>query len=170
MNEIYNYALEAKKTAIYPNMGKNLTYVTLGLIGEVGEVCNIVKKIQRDYGSINDEIKHKLKDELGDVLWYLVMYAFEKNINLEEIQIKKKIRTNHSIYDTSIKLFYFVSKIINNKDNRKIIKLIENSISSMQKICKIIDLSLNDVMLYNINKLQMRYAEKLTQKGRDFGI
>ena len=64
----------------------NLEYPTLGLTGEAGEVANIVKKIQRDHGGvINDEIREKLKDELGDVLWYISACADELGITLTQI-------------------------------------------------------------------------------------
>jgi len=64
----------------------NLEYPTLGLAGEAGEVANIVKKIQRDHGGvINEEIRTKLKDELGDVLWYISACADELGISLDEI-------------------------------------------------------------------------------------
>jgi NTP pyrophosphatase (non-canonical NTP hydrolase) len=65
---------------------ENLEYPTLGLAGEAGEVANIVKKIQRDHGGeINDEIRQKLKDELGDVLWYISACADELGLTLTEI-------------------------------------------------------------------------------------
>lgn len=81
-----DYQSEARTTALYPNRLKNLEYPTLGLAGEAGEVANIVKKIQRDHGGIiTDEIRAKLKDELGDVLWYISACADELGISLEEI-------------------------------------------------------------------------------------
>ena len=80
------YQQQAKQTALYPNRLKNLEYPTLGLTGEAGEVANIVKKIQRDFGGeITSEIRHKLKDELGDVLWYISACADELGLTLEEI-------------------------------------------------------------------------------------
>lgn len=80
------YQEEAKQTALYPNRLKNLEYPTLGLAGEAGEVANIVKKIQRDFGGvITEEIRAKLKDELGDVLWYISACADELNLTLTEI-------------------------------------------------------------------------------------
>lgn len=80
------YQTEAKQTALYPNRLKNLEYPTLGLTGEAGEVANIVKKIQRDHGGvINDDTRAKLKDELGDVLWYISACADELGLTLEEI-------------------------------------------------------------------------------------
>jgi NTP pyrophosphatase (non-canonical NTP hydrolase) len=80
------YQSEASQTALYPRRFSNLEYPTLGLAGEAGEVANIVKKIQRDHGGvINDEIRGKLKDELGDVLWYISACADELGLTLLEI-------------------------------------------------------------------------------------
>lgn len=80
------YQQEAKQTALYPNRLKNLEYPTLGLAGEAGEVANIVKKIQRDFGGeITGETRAKLKDELGDVLWYISACADELGLTLAEI-------------------------------------------------------------------------------------
>ena len=80
------YQSEASQTAHYPRRMSNLEYPTLGLAGEAGEVANIVKKIQRDHdGVLNDEIRGKLKDELGDVLWYISACADELGITLQEI-------------------------------------------------------------------------------------
>ena len=81
-----DYQNEAKQTALYPRRLSNLEYPTLGLAGEAGEVANIVKKIQRDFGGeLNDEIRAKLKDELGDVLWYISACADELGLTLAEI-------------------------------------------------------------------------------------
>ncbi len=80
------YSKQASTTAMYPNRLKNLEYPTLGLTGEAGEVANIVKKIQRDFGGeITVEIRAKLKDELGDVLWYISACADELGLSLDEI-------------------------------------------------------------------------------------
>ena len=80
------YQSEASATALYPRRLENVEYPTLGLAGEAGEVANIVKKIQRDHGGvINDEIRAKLKDELGDVLWYISACADELGLTLDEI-------------------------------------------------------------------------------------
>ena len=80
------YQTEASQTALYPRRMSNLEYPTLGLAGEAGEVANIVKKIQRDNdGIITDEIRGKLRDELGDVLWYISACADELGLTLDEI-------------------------------------------------------------------------------------
>src|SRR6476469_8870998 len=80
------YQSAASRTALYPKRLSNLEYPTLGLTGEAGEVANIVKKIQRDHGgTITDEVRGKLRDELGDVLWYFSACADELGLTLDEI-------------------------------------------------------------------------------------
>jgi len=80
------YQLISRKTAIYPNKGKNLSYPTLGLCGESGEVAEKVKKLMRDKnGKLDSKTKKEIIKEVGDVLWYLSAIASELNVNLEEI-------------------------------------------------------------------------------------
>ncbi len=80
------YQAAASTTALYPRRSSNLEYPTLGLAGEAGEVANIVKKIQRDNdGVLTDEVRAKLRDELGDVLWYISACADELGLTLDEI-------------------------------------------------------------------------------------
>ncbi|HEX8735432.1 MAG TPA: nucleoside triphosphate pyrophosphohydrolase family protein [Pyrinomonadaceae bacterium] len=93
------YQAEAKQTALYPRRLQNLEYPTLGLAGEAGEVANIVKKIQRDFGGeITAETRQKLKDELGDVLWYISACADELGLTLAEIaefNVEKLAKRHH---------------------------------------------------------------------------
>jgi NTP pyrophosphatase (non-canonical NTP hydrolase) len=97
------YQEGAKETAIYPNVGNNPYYPTLGLTGEAGEISNKVKKIMRDSdGKISDEHRDDIKKELGDVLWYVAMVASEFNLNMGEIAQKnydklKKRQENNAL-------------------------------------------------------------------------
>ena len=82
------YQKESRKTALYPK-GTDMTalsYVTMGLVGEAGEIANKVKKILRDKGGIVDEeTKKDLAKELGDVLWYVANLATELGVDLSDI-------------------------------------------------------------------------------------
>lgn len=90
------YQKLSRKTAIYPNKGKNFIYPTLGLAGEAGEIANKVKKVERDNGGvINEETKKEISKELGDVLWYLAQLSTELNLSLKEVAIEnmKKLKS-----------------------------------------------------------------------------
>lgn len=77
------YQARAKTTARYP---KGIIYPSLGLASEAGEVAGKVKKVLRDKGGImDDEAREAIKDELGDVLWYIAQLGTELNLPLEEI-------------------------------------------------------------------------------------
>ena len=90
------YQEKSRKTAIYPNLGNNYIYPTLGLLGESGEIADKIKKVIRDDNSIiSPEKKEEIKKELGDVLWYLAQISSELNIDLEEVA-KKNIEKLYS--------------------------------------------------------------------------
>lgn len=81
-----DYQIQARSTAVYPNIGNNFIYPTLGLCGESGEIAEKVKKIIRDdSGNISDEKRELLKKELGDVLWYISNLASELGLSLDSI-------------------------------------------------------------------------------------
>lgn len=104
------YQAAAKKTALYPNMGNNLTYPTLGLAGEAGEVANKVKKIIRDAnGVLDDERRQAIAAEVGDVLWYVAQMATELGVTLDDVAL-------HNIEKLAAR--YQQGKISGSGDNR----------------------------------------------------
>ncbi len=75
-----DYQENTDRTALYKEKTQtpveNLYYVTLGLVGEAGEIANKVKKVIRDQGGdMTEEYRQILIDELGDVLWYSAQLA-----------------------------------------------------------------------------------------------
>ena len=80
------YEKQARLTAMYPDLGENNIYPTLGLVGEAGEVAEKVKKVLRDKDGIFDkESKLEIKKELGDVLWYLSNLCSEFGFSLNDV-------------------------------------------------------------------------------------
>lgn len=80
------YQAKARSTAIYPDLGNNLIYPVLGLLGEAGEVAEKVKKMVRDDGGeLSDDRREAIRKELGDVLWYVSQVAAELDSNLDDI-------------------------------------------------------------------------------------
>lgn len=81
-----DYQIAASKTAIYPNVGNNLVYPVLGLLGESGEVAEKTKKLIRDFGGeVTDDFKQAIAKELGDVLWYVSQICGELNLSMEDV-------------------------------------------------------------------------------------
>ncbi len=80
------YQLRSRETALYPDVGDNLIYPTLGLTGEAGEVADKVKKVLRDKeGVFDDDAKEAIMLELGDVLWYVSQLSSELGFQLEQV-------------------------------------------------------------------------------------
>jgi NTP pyrophosphatase (non-canonical NTP hydrolase) len=79
------YQQAARRTAIYDERHQ-VIYPALGLASEAGEVAGKVKKALRDHGGAFDAAQiEALKDELGDVLWYVAVLAADLGLSLESI-------------------------------------------------------------------------------------
>lgn len=81
------YQRRAAETAVYPRE-IGLAYTALGLAGEAGEIANKVKKVYRDAGGVlSGEQRAKLRDELGDALWYVAALASELDSSLNDVAV-----------------------------------------------------------------------------------
>lgn len=96
---LVDYQKHARKFAQYPTVTDkcvavgNLVYPVMSLVGEAGELANVVKKLLRKYDQVapsnqlQEEDKHEIALELGDVLWYCAAVAHELNATLEEVAV-----------------------------------------------------------------------------------
>lgn len=88
------YQEKSRKTAIYPEVGKNFLYPVLGIAGESGEVAEKVKKIFREKnGIVDEEARQAIVKELGDLLWYMAQLASELGISFDEVAEKNIVKT-----------------------------------------------------------------------------
>jgi NTP pyrophosphatase (non-canonical NTP hydrolase) len=79
------YQQAARQTAIYEQRHR-VVYPALGLASEAGEVAGKVKKVLRDRdGAFGPEQIAAIKDELGDVLWYVAVLAADLDLSLDAI-------------------------------------------------------------------------------------
>lgn len=110
MTTFDEYQKRAALTAVYPHRGEmaGLTYCTLGLAGEAGELANKVKKVLRDSGGVlSPETMVALVAELGDVLWYCAELAANLGLplsavaerNLAKLQARRVAGTVHGSGD-----------------------------------------------------------------------
>tara|TARA_Y100001937_G_C7052864_1_gene299976 strand:+ start:126 stop:479 length:354 start_codon:yes stop_codon:yes gene_type:complete len=83
MVEFNQFQIECTKTA-NPNIDwgeANLNWA-LGIAGESGEYCELIKKLQFHGKGLNIEAAKK---ELGDILYYIAMAAHNLDIELDDI-------------------------------------------------------------------------------------
>ncbi|HOA23183.1 MAG TPA: nucleoside triphosphate pyrophosphohydrolase family protein, partial [Aggregatilineales bacterium] len=81
-----SYQEQSRRTYSDIKTDDPIVYPTLGLVNEAGEVAGKIKKIFRDRnGEITEADRQALKDELGDVLWYLTQICTNLGLTLEEV-------------------------------------------------------------------------------------
>ena len=84
-----SYQEDSRKTWNLVRTDHPIVYPTLGLTNEAGEVAGKIKKIFRDRGGeVSEDDRNALKEELGDVLWYLTQICTELDLSLEEVAEK----------------------------------------------------------------------------------
>ena len=83
----YAYSLEDYQIDACETLGpdRDIKSLALGVGGEAGEVMEIIKKGTRPGREIDRE---HLKEEIGDVLWYLAVLADTLDLDLEEIALE----------------------------------------------------------------------------------
>lgn len=82
----------------------NWAYPSLGLSAEVGELENQLKKVIRDDKGIITEMRDvEIRDEIGDVLWYIAElcstlgYSMDEiaNMNIGKLKLRQKNNQIH---------------------------------------------------------------------------
>jgi len=77
------YVGEVLRTCVATGFDERLLLGVMGLAGESGEVVDLTKKARFQGHSIDRE---KIKDELGDVMWYLGLLCHTLGLTLEEVR------------------------------------------------------------------------------------
>lgn len=84
--DFHAYQKDSRRTWNLVHTDHPLVYPTMGLTNEAGEVAGKVKKIFRDRdGQVSAADRTAIKEELGDVLWYLTQICTELDLTLEEV-------------------------------------------------------------------------------------
>lgn len=104
-----DYQKQTGLTAVYPP-DRALEYLTLGLVGEAGEVANKLKKVIRgDYkdlklgSAIPEEVRDKIVDELGDVLWYVAQLSIVLDTRLSTVMEQNLYKLQQRQQDDTLK-------------------------------------------------------------------
>ena len=98
------YQRKTKETIINTIQNNDKLVPYLGLIGEIGSIISELKKKLRD-GKNYTNYEEKLKEELGDLLWYLSTIASQNSLELDDIahfnlkKTKDRYLENNKIVD-----------------------------------------------------------------------
>jgi len=150
------YQEKARGTAIYPNLGNNLHYPVLGIVGEWGEFCSKVA---------DGASKRLIKLELGDVLWYIANLACEIGISLEEskcrkVSLRRSLKKMPIIIgvlaETVKKIERDDAGLLSPKRKKIISKSLKDLLCCIDAISKKFGFSLEDVASVNLEKLSSR--------------
>ncbi len=78
-----HYTSEVLRTCAATDFHERLLLGAMGLAGESGEVVDILKKSRFQGHALEPA---KVKDELGDVLWYMALLCHALGFTLEEVR------------------------------------------------------------------------------------
>lgn len=180
------YQKESRKFAIYPNPGRNWNYTLIGLIGEIGESFNKLKKLERDFqGELSKEQKEErnkkvdeIIDELGDCYWYIANLASEIGVKLEMFSVNAlsatKMNTPFYRLAGAAGALADIAIMANEEDDGTLSAsnfgymrdYLENCYTSLYYCCKMLGTDLVVVAEKNIAKLTKRRDEsKLSGSG-----
>lgn len=162
----HEYQTKARSTAIYPDQSENPLYPTLGLIGEIGEIANKVKKIMRDdEDKITEKRCQEIGDEIGDTLWYIANLCYELSINMHIFKFDPLTHVeNSNIYYEITKFLPPLTKIgntitsltfggINTKSQKILIGNIGLILQRLHCLAMLLNLDIKEIANQNIQKL-----------------
>lgn len=162
------YIKKARTTALYPNLGSNMYYPTLGLAGECAEV---LQKI------LYTDNKDEIVKECGDVLWYVANLSIELGITIDpdkptlsshNIGIQTMVEFNVIHAGTICECIKKTMRDDNNTMRDDRLKKIEHAlytiIYNISGIAFLLDTTLSNIMETNIDKLFSR-KERGVLKG-----
>lgn len=92
-------AANAARQKLWGSASQGPLYRAVELAGEVGELCNVVKKLEREkLGLVGSRAtKEQLEDELGDGLICLSLLALEYGIDLDAAAARKFNKTSEKL-------------------------------------------------------------------------
>lgn len=161
------YPALAMSTA--PNLGsaaKNITHASLGLISEVGEMADMLKR-SLAYGKAFDPVN--LVEESGDVLWYVVLLCTQTDHDFEML-LPRALYACDPIDMMVEDLAQFAGIVATRARQCEMHGMkhtytneLRRIVTTVEKICRAAGYSIETAMDRNIAKLARRYPEGFTE-------
>ena len=160
---ISEYVGLAQRTASTKTKADKIGHGCLGLIGEAGEVVDIIKKMK--YMGMTEEIaREKLIDEVSDCVWYCAEWCTGSGNDMETIFYGAVgLFDDFSLEQWAVGMIYDAHALWEDSQDGILYHYQHEDICKVaiciKAICHIIGVALEDVLEHNINKLRKRYPE-----------
>ena len=156
-NIFEHYQKLAGKTLVDKGVFKNKSHCILGLIGEYNELIDAIKNVD----STN------IKEELGDMAWFIVNIMTLYDINFEDVQLDidyyghKTLRTEE--------LLYHISELANEMKRELIFDkpivdyfqgYVRNILAEIESIAAYFRIPIEETLISNLKKLENRNKNK----------
>lgn len=167
--EIQEYIKQSERTLIDRSKRLNLIHSALGVITEVGEIIDVIKRHIFYYKELDIV---NIKEEIGDLAWYFAipfrefkLDVLDSNDNAFFIDTRNDFYWNLTFVIVEFQEQYIL-EIDNFNDPFKEVntETIQKSFSFLRTLCKYFEIDLNECLEMNIKKLQTRYPEKFTNE------
>lgn len=171
--KLRDYQIQSMSTAVYPEELK-LIYPAMGLAGEIGEVCNKLKKVFRDnHGTITPVGMVELAKEVGDCIWYVAAVATDAGLTLSELYTARSSNVTLVMIPLRLavcvgRVTQIVSQAVEDPEGvRLLAQPLERIGNLLSQLCWMMGTSLNQVAEMNRQKLLDRQARGTLQGSGD---
>jgi NTP pyrophosphatase (non-canonical NTP hydrolase) len=161
-----------------PSTHLRLNHAILGLATENGEFTTTVKRIAIYEKPISVEFIGHMREELGDLLWYVAIAADAIDCDIPEYQY---LFEDYESFDTPTQLnmvacritmevgfIAFQAPLLHDARSREsIMRGLLNIVCSVSHACDALGFAIEDLMVENIDKLQKRFPEKYTNAAAE---
>lgn len=158
------YQKRAMETAVYPNIGNNLPYAVLGLIGEWGELEDELRDIRPH--------SLRIRNEMGDCYWFAADCAFEIGYTLKNVDTKPIITCFISDLETCENfcrealyiMAQHTSKNMRDSSGESrslIVSCLSEVLQCLDQLCYLQGFSREEILEENIQKLTDRKARNV---------
>lgn len=139
------------------------------LIGETGELVDVMKKYLFQSGDAPELPKTALINECGDVMWYCAEVATGLSAGLADIafymygKTEEEKLSEYSLEESAVNLSLLAGAAFNSMyqlaDARRLICVLRDIVAFVTHIATILDATVEHIMESNIRKLQARYPD-----------
>lgn len=155
------YQVEARKTAIYPEIKSTVVYPILGLVGEVGELIESYLRKPIGVDPTGDEKFKTLVKEMGDVCWYVSAIADELGLKdlspQEDLDFQTQLTLSPAnIAERTKKVFRDKNGVFSDEDKEYIKQSLELVLGAIEEMGNDVGVHMDDILGVNIAKLASR--------------